>query len=43
MAGLSMRRVGKVFSNGFAAGEEFNIGGEEGEFIVFAGLVRGGK
>ena len=43
MAGLSMRRVGKVFSNGFAAVKEFNIEVEDGEFIVLAGPSGCGK
>lgn len=43
MAGLSMRGVGKVFSNGFAAVKEFNIEVEDGEFIVLAGPSGCGK
>lgn len=43
MARLSMRNVGKVFSNGFAAVKEFNIEVEDGEFIVLAGPSGCGK
>lgn len=43
MAGLSMRGVSKVFSNGFAAVKEFNIEVEDGEFIVLAGPSGCGK
>ena len=43
MARLSIRNVGKVFSNGFAAVKEFNIEVEDGEFLVLAGPSGCGK
>lgn len=43
MASLSMKRVSRVFPNGFVAVKDFSIEVEDGEFIVLAGPSGCGK
>ncbi|MBR6321416.1 MAG: ATP-binding cassette domain-containing protein, partial [Lachnospiraceae bacterium] len=43
MAGLSLRNITKVYSNGFVAVKDFNLEIEDKEFIIFVGPSGCGK